>query len=267
MIDYTAAAETYDNTRTHSDEVIDRFCARASLAASVSVLDFGCGTGNYLSRIYRRFGCRCYGVEPSDAMRSKALSKPGLLQIVKGDHLAIPFPPEIFDFCYMTDVIHHVPDFRTMFRELFRVLKASGLLCVVTESHSQIDARFYNRYFPSLAANEKRRYPDIGEISARAGDAGFCVAATEVVSSPVRQISEGFLRNVAEKNWSMFRLLSEDEFSNGLQALQRDRGQSFEPSDAGKTLLWFRKVAQPCAGGNTASTAIPAIVNHLYRCE
>ncbi|HUI05885.1 MAG TPA: class I SAM-dependent methyltransferase [Verrucomicrobiae bacterium] len=252
MIDYTAAAETYDNTRTHSDKVIDRFCAAASLDASASILDFGCGTGNYLSQIYRRFGCRCYGVEPSDAMRSQALSKPGLLQIVKGDHLAIPFPSEIFDFGYMTDVIHHVPDLRSMFRELLRVLKASGLLCIVTESHSQIDARFYNRYFPSLAANEKRRYPDIEEVSARAGEIGFCAAATEAVSSPTGHISEGFLRNVAERNWSMFRLLSEDEFSHGLQALQRDRGRSFESPVAGETLVWFRKVAQPCAGGNPA---------------
>jgi SAM-dependent methyltransferase len=252
MIDYTPAAETYDNTRTYSDAVIDRFCARVSLDPSVSVLDFGCGTGNYLSRIYQRFGCRCYGVEPSDGMRSKALLKPDLLQIVRGDHLAIPFPSEIFDFCYMTDVIHHVPDLRSMFRELFRVLKSSGRLCVVTESHSQIDARFYNRYFPSLAANEKRRYPDIGEISARASDVGFCVAATEVASSPAGHISEGFLRNVAERNWSMLRLLSEDEFSNGLQALRRDRGQSFESSGAGETLVWFRKVAQTCAGGKAA---------------
>jgi len=245
MIDYAAAAETYDHTRTHSDEVVDRFYATVPLDSSVSVLDFGCGTGNYLTRIHQRFGCRCYGVEPSDGMRNKALSKPGLLKIEKGDHLAIPFPSEIFDFSYMTDVIHHIPSLPSMFQELIRVLKANGLLCVVTESHAQIDGRFYNRYFPSLAANEKRRYPDVGEIIARATETGFSAVAAESVSSPLRQVSADFLRNVTEKNWSMFRLLSKGEFSNGLHALARDLERSFESSSAGTTFLWFRKDAQP----------------------
>jgi len=57
MIDYAIAAETYDHTRTHSDEVIDRFCTTVPLSSSISVLDFGCGTGNYLSRIHQRFAC------------------------------------------------------------------------------------------------------------------------------------------------------------------------------------------------------------------
>lgn len=243
MIDYTVAAETYDHTRTHSDEVIDRFCAAVPLDTSVSVLDFGCGTGNYLSRIHQRFGCHCYGVEPSDGMRNKALSKSGLLQIEKGDHRTIPFPSEMFDFSYMTDVIHHVPSLPSMFQELIRVLKANGRLCIVTESHAQIDGRFYNRYFPSLVTNEKRRYPDVGEIIARGVETGLFAIAAESISSPPRQVSDDFLRNVTEKNWSMFRLLSEGEFSKGLRELAGDLGRSFESSAAGTTFLWFRKGA------------------------
>ena len=104
----------------------------------------------------------------------------------------------------------------------------------------QIDARLYNRYFLA-GGNEKRRYPDIGEISLMPAipasvpghRSGFLHGS---------QISEGFLRNVAEKNWSMFRLLSDDEFSDGLHALQQDRGRSFDSSVAGR----------PCLVGNLA---------------
>ena len=241
MIDYTAAAETYDHTRTHSDDVIDRFCAVVPLDPSVSVLDFGCGTGNYLARIHQRLGCRCYGVEPSEGMRRKASSKVSPLNIERGNHRAIPFSSEMFEFAYMTDVIHHVPSLPEMFRELPRVLKTGGYLCIVTESHAQIDGRFYNRYFPSLAANEKHRYPDVGEITTHAQQAGFCYVAAETTPSPSRQVTDSFLRNVAEKNWSMFRLLSEQEFTSGLSALSGDLGCSFESSVAGTTFLWYRK--------------------------
>ncbi len=132
----------------------------------------------------------------------------------------------------------------TMFRELRRVLKENGSVCIVTESHSQIEGRFYNRYFPSLADNEKRRYPDDHVIVYRAKEAGFCLDASEVLSSSTREDSKEFLRNVAEKNWSMFRLLSDREFTAGFAALSADLGCNFEPLGGGETLLWFRITAR-----------------------
>lgn len=246
MIDYNAASRTYDNTRTHSDALIDRFCSVVPLDSGSVVLDFGCGTGNYLNRIHQRFACRCRGIEPSDGMRAKASEKSSALQIVNGNHADIPFPAGTFDFSFMTDVIHHVPDISSMLLELRRVLKDRGLLCVVTESHAQIDGRFYNRYFPSLAKNEKRRYPDVAEIISKANDAGLFSSEIEILSSSMpSQVSETFIKNVAEKNYSMFRLLSDLEFTAGLLALTSDLGRSFESSSAGETMLWFRKSAQP----------------------
>lgn len=157
---------------------------------------------------------------------------------------------ETFDFAYLTDVIHHIPDLPAMFRELRRVLKQRGALCVLTESHAQIEGRFYNRYFPSLAESEKCRYPGIGQIAAAAREAGLSMVATEVLPSPARQGSEAFLRNVAEKNWSMYRLLPHQEFCEGLEALAGDLGRTFESPQAGETLLWFRPAAPvPLPGG------------------
>lgn len=55
-------------------------------------------------------------------------------------------------------------DVGMMFAEIGRVLKNGGNLCIVTESHKQIDNRFYVKYFPSTAIVDKGRYPDIDEI-------------------------------------------------------------------------------------------------------
>ena len=256
MIDYSAASTTYDHTRSHSDVILDRFVARLPLDQSVAVLDFGCGTGNYLLQLHQRYGCQCFGVEPSDGMRARALSKSAHLAIENGSHLSIPFGSSMFDFAYMTDVIHHVPDIDSMFTELARVLRAKALLCIVTESHSQIDGRFYNRFFPSLAQIEKSRYPDLQPIIASASAAGFSALVCECIPAPPRTVSEEFIRNAREKNWSMFRLLSEEEFEAGLSALAAHINHRVEAPGAGTTLLWFSKDAEPLDPGDRREAAL-----------
>jgi len=84
-----------------------------------TILDFGCGTGNYMYAIKKLTTAEIYGVEPSDDMREKALSKG--LNVRNGDHSVIPFGDGFFDFIYMTDVIHHVQDLKIMFSEFFRI--------------------------------------------------------------------------------------------------------------------------------------------------
>jgi len=245
MINYNVASKTYDHTREHSDEIIARFASRVSFTATTAILDFGCGTGSYLNALQLAFRSRCCGVEPSEGMRARSAQKSRSMDVRPGDHRQIPFDAEAFDFAYMTDVIHHVADMALMFSELWRVLKIGGLLCVVTESHDQIQARFYNRYFPSLAANEKRRYPEVKAILQSALTSGFIHEATEVLSaSAPATITDQFLRNVEEKNYSMFRLLDEREYADGLSQLRKDVGRTFERVGAGDSLIWFRKLAQ-----------------------
>lgn len=240
MINYDLASKTYDHTRRHSEVILERFARRVSFTSATAILDFGCGTGNYLDRLQRAFGCRCCGVEPSEGMRALAAAKNGCLEIRSGDHRKVPFAAESFDFAFLTDVIHHVPDLARMFSELWRVLKAGGWLCVVTESHEQIQSRFYNRYFPSLAANEQRRYPQVECIVESAVLAGFRHEATEILPALApATVTEEFLRNVEERNYSMFRLLNEAEYDEGLSKLKQDVGKTFEAAGAGDSLIWF----------------------------
>ncbi len=242
MIDYDIASQTYDHTRSHSDRVIERFAQRVLFTNETAILDFGCGTGNYLNSLQMALACRCCGVEPSEGMKAIAERKNKSLDIRLGDHNDVPFDEGIFDFAFMTNVIHHVPDLFSMFSELRRVLKPDGLVCVVTESHEQINNRFYNRYFPSLASNEKQRYPHIRRIVEAAIQIGVTHVDTEVLltSSPAI-VTESFVRNVEERNYSMFRLLDSREFAEGLKKVRADIGKSFELASAGETLIWFTK--------------------------
>ncbi len=257
MIDYDEASATYDNTRDVDGAVIDQMARRGALGAAKAdvaaatgaslpdrprVLDFGCGTGNYLRVIRARYDCELYGLEPSDEMRARSIAKNPGLRIEKGDHSFIPFEDALFDFIYMTDVIHHVPDLDLLFENLARILPSGGLACVVTESWAQIDARWYNAFFPSLVGIEKARYPDIVEIARRAKMAGLDTAGMDSLPQLVPGVIDAnFLRLVGERNYSMFRLLAEAELETGLAAMGTELGGIFVTPEAGLTLVWLQK--------------------------
>jgi len=240
MIDYSRASETYDNTRSSSDIVVELMGRRGVFENGRKVLDFGCGTGNYIAAISARYDCEIFGLEPSDEMRGKALSKNPGLRIEGGDHCGMPFEKGSFDFIYMTDVIHHVPDLDLLFETLFSRLRAGGRVCVLTESWKQIERRWYNAYFPSLAGNEKMRYPDIASIAERAKMSGFALLSVDVKENPgPHAIDERFLRMVGERNYSMFRMLSAAEYEAGYKAMRRGIGKSFSSPGAGESLVWL----------------------------
>jgi ubiquinone/menaquinone biosynthesis C-methylase UbiE len=207
------------------------------------ILDFGCGTGNFANAIKKLTTADIYGVEPSDGMRENALAKG--LDARRGDHAGIPFEDNFFDFIYMTDVIHHVPDMEMMFAEFFRVLKAKGLVCILTESHKQLETRFWVKHFPSTVSAEKRRYPDIPDIIKAAETCGFNehkVIATDAEKEII--ISEDFVKLVENKGYSMFRLIDEADYQAGLATLKDDYvSKTAIHSTHGETFLWLRKGA------------------------
>ncbi len=239
-INYNQIADKYDCTRTSNSNTIDLFQEKLKFEKETKILDFGCGTGNYLRTIFNQFGCKCFGIEPSDSMREIAKQKSRNAQIENGSHELIPFPDNEFDFVYMTDVIHHVPDMNKMFSKLNRVIKPSGLLCIVTESHDQIKNRFYNKYFPSLESVELKRYPGISVITEYAVHNSFVIEEIQEKEDSKVKISEDFIKLVSEKGYSMFRLIDEDEHITGLENLILDFKLNIVLKNSGETLIWLK---------------------------
>jgi ubiquinone/menaquinone biosynthesis C-methylase UbiE len=242
MIDYTKASKTYDNTRNSDDFILDIMNSKGMFEKNKNILDFGCGTGNYLKKISEKYLCNCYGVEPSSGMRDKAKEKNPSLIILEGDHEKIPFENDYFDFIFMTDVIHHVPDLSILFGNLQQKAKISGYICIVTQGWNQIDNRWFNQYFPSLSKNEKSRYPDIDRIIETAVKIGLKFDGLDVKKDPEQnKVTDYFIKLVEEKNFSMFRVLDQDEYLIGLDNLRKDTGKIIEVKDAGESLIWLKK--------------------------
>lgn len=239
-IDYNNLAKDYDLTRTANINILNLFAAEMPLDGKV-ILDFGCGTGNFAHALKRLTTADVYGVEPSDAMREKALAKG--LDVHVGNHTSIPFGDCFFDFIYMTDVIHHVPDMKMMFSEFYRTLKTDGLVCILTESYKQLETRFWVKHFPTIVAVEKNRYPDISEIINDAHVVGFMEHKTFLTDANHEiYISEDFIRLVENKGFSMFRLIEETDYQSGLAALRKDFvNKTVLNCNHGETLLWLKK--------------------------
>jgi ubiquinone/menaquinone biosynthesis C-methylase UbiE len=242
MIDYTKASKTYDNTRNSDNIILEIMHCKGVFKDNMNILDFGCGTGNYLQKISELYKCNCFGVEPALGMREKAIEKNPNLTIVEGNHENLPFENNFFDFVFMTDVIHHVPDLNILFNNLHKKIKQNGLVCIVTEGWKQIENRWYNKYFPSLSKNEKNRYPDIEKIIKSSIENGLKFETLEIKNNPEKNvITDYFIKLVEEKNYSMFRMLENDEYITGLNNLRNDKGKIIETKDAGESLIWFKK--------------------------
>ncbi len=242
-VNYDAISRIYDDVRAADVDLLNQFFAEVEIGPVTCILDIGCGTGNHTDILQRISGARVSGVEPSAGMLDKARAKNSAVDFQQGDAAHIPFDSASFDFAYMTDVIHHVPDIGAMFREITRVLRPGGKLCIATQSHDQIGRRPIVRFFPGTAAVDRARYPDI-DVIIRAGEGGrlrFLKTAVLYENQPVL-LGDLFLELARKKGYSMLHLITADEYEAGLRALEAALAKGpIEARAAGETLVWMGK--------------------------
>jgi len=244
--DYDEISRVYDDVREADVRLIDHFLQHLPSEEALGILDIGCGTGNYtdlFQRITQACGFRIHGNDPSEGMLTKARQKNPLVVFRQGTAGQIPWKDDLFDFVYMTDVIHHVPDTQKMFAEIHRVTVSRGRVCIVTQSHRQIEARPIVRFFPGTARVDTDRYPDIGAIIKAAQDNSLaCVKEEVLFEGEEVELGPDYLERVRKKGYSMLSLLEDREYELGLRALEGAlREEPIKAQMAGETLIWFTK--------------------------
>jgi SAM-dependent methyltransferase len=243
FVNYNEISKTYDDVREGDLALIQRLIQALPPRPDLRILDIGCGTGNYTDLFQKLTGAQIFGVDPSEGMLEKARQKNTSITFKIGRADNIPFDSDFFDFSYMTDVIHHVPDIVSMFAEIKRVLKPGGAGCIVTQSHQQIEARPIAHYFPGTARVDKARYPDIPEIVETANAKGFTKIRSETLLEKPLELDAGFLELVRKKGYSMLHLISDEEYRAGLKDLEQAiQNGPVNVRPSGSTLAWFTKV-------------------------
>jgi ubiquinone/menaquinone biosynthesis C-methylase UbiE len=121
--------DSIKNVRAHAAQ-------RMNLAAGHKVLDLGCGIGGATFPIADIIGPNglAAGVDISSAMveeaRKRAGDRPGV-DFRIGNATSIPFPDKFFDSARCERVFLYLPDRLAALREMMRVVKQQGRICLV----------------------------------------------------------------------------------------------------------------------------------------
>ncbi len=98
-----------------------------------SVLDVGCGTGVHLE-MYRRFGCRLYGIDTSSSMLEVARARLGAnADLRKADATKMPYETDFFDLVLCMLTLHEMDDCvrSGVLGEIKRVVKQDGRILLI----------------------------------------------------------------------------------------------------------------------------------------
>ncbi len=102
-----------------------------------SILDIGCASGWFLSRIARTYpDAKCYGVDIHKAAIVYGQKKYPKLKLVRSDAHNIPFKDNMFDLIVCTEVLEHVEDPQKVLYEMKRLLKKDGKAIIELDSGS-----------------------------------------------------------------------------------------------------------------------------------
>ncbi len=226
-IDYDKVSKVYDQVREGNPEMVTQLLEEVSLTESSLVLDVGCGTGNNTILLAAAIPAKIVGLDISYGMLQRACEKRSRVPLVQSPADNLPFATDSFDFVYMTEVLHHLPDIPKTYREIHRILKDSSPLCIVTQAHNQIDHRMTSRFFPGTAKVDKERYPDVDEIEFELKLAGFSKISTkDYTYKPVR-LGPDYLETIEKRGFSMLHKISREEYEKGLEDLRA----SFEKNE------------------------------------
>ena len=235
---YSETARTYDTTRRPVGlEVILRALAMSAHPLQAqTILDGGCGTGNYLAALHPQLG-RLHGLDCHQAMLTHAhrkLAGTTTIYLVQGDLECLPYRDAVFDGMLCNQVLHHLRhetgtrrwrSLRHCFREAARVLRPGGVLVVNTSSPRQLrDGFWWADLIPEAVHQVAQRFPPLADVDALLQEAGFARAVcvpllADVLQGPQYLNSYGPFSKTYRDGDSTWALVTSVQFQRALARL------------------------------------------------
>lgn len=144
---YDTIGKSYAQFRLPDRRIVDCLLNALQLKPGSTIADIGAGTGGYSREIAER-GFLVYAVEPSEVMRSQAVTHPQV-KWFDGCAEAIPLPDNSVDAAICILSLHHFTDLEAALLEIHRVVKTGAIAFFTYDSQARKDF-WLDDYFPFL---------------------------------------------------------------------------------------------------------------------
>jgi len=222
--DFAARAARYDDLRPADAgwwALYDVLVREGDLRGR-RVLEVGCGTGVLTAALAEREAARVWAVDAEPAMVEVARARaPRGAGVREGRAEELPFRAGWFERAVLRLVVHLVDRSRAL-PELRRVLAADGRAVVATFDPSHFDGFWLNRYFPTLEAIDRARFPEPEVLCRELEAAGFASTRVVRVSQPHEIDRATALERIRGRHISTFDLLDPDEVAAGTALAERE---------------------------------------------
>lgn len=185
------------------------------------VLVVGCGTGTLAGALVEQAVCRVWGVDPSEEVLAVARADVPGVRFKHARAEQLPFKDGWFERAVMWLVIHLV-DRPRAFAEALRVLGPDGRLVVATFDPAHFERYWLNRFFPSLEAIDRARFPEPPALREELEAAGFSSVRLVPLAQRAEIGREAALERVRGRFISPLQLLDEEELRVGLERMEAE---------------------------------------------
>lgn len=241
-VDYEGElAQTYADGRRLSAEAVAtwRDAVAHLVPASAAVVDVGAGTGRYASLLGDATTAPVLAVEPAAAMRRQA-GPDGRVQWCAGVAEAIPLRTASAGLVWSAFTTHYL-DLPAAGREFRRVLQPGGRVLIWHAFPDVFDRLEWFRWFPAARALDEERMPAASVVQAAFESAGLRFVGRSEHQMLIAPSFEALAVRMAHRSISTLRLIADDDFDAGLDALRAHAASSVDqgPVHAPNVMLEF----------------------------